>query len=575
MTSFYLWPIITLIGLLIYKRSLIGYSQLYLDAVTDLLFVVVMFILAIQRRSTIARWLAGIAATFIIFYYWLDISAFVAIKTPLTWNSFVANYQNIDVVPYFISTKLIIFTVLIVLVIGLLNKRTVSYKTPATTTNFYCFLSLAGLILAFFVIHNSAPSQTNATIDLSSHTLFSTQFVAEEATKIYQDHVGLVKRIEDFLSGTQWQNPLAKENDKRNIIMVLSESLSGVDSKYAGGLFNRLPMIDKMQSEGLAFKNLTSNGRITVHGLASLLLGLQTTKIFVSHVEQQFPADKFYEKNLIQYAKKAGYHTIVISPGQPRSWFTNWFQQVGFDEIYDRESPEFRSVPRFTWKAPSDEAMYQLAEKITSQKKGPYLILIETVSLHQSYVLPDAKYKVDDNELHNLINYVDQTTYQFYAKLKAANYFNNGVLLLLGDHRRFEPMEPEESKNGGEAIWDERIVGCLVGKSVAQHFISPLPFSTLDLNTLMHFVIQDAIVDESTLVKSNIANQLGIEVPFNVTLLDDNHGTYLIRSLKYAPFYISILGNIPFEKIPNEAYKQATVYLMKNYQWTQKKLVGK
>lgn len=574
MTSFYLWPIVTLIGLLVYKRLLIGYSQL-LEVVIDLLFLVVMFILAIQRRSKMARWLAGITAGAIIFYYWLDISAFVAIKTQLTWDSFVANYKNIDVVPYFISAKLIIFTTLIVLLIGLLNKRTVSYKTPATTSNFYCFLSLIGLILAFFVVHNAAPSQTTSTIDLSSHTLFSTQFDVKEANKIYQDHAGLVKRVENFLAGKQWQNSPAKQNGKRNIIIVLSESLSGVDSKYTGGLFNRLPMIDKMQSEGLAFKNLSANGRITVHGLASLLLGLQTTKIFVSHVQQQFPADKFYEKNLIQYAKKAGYHTIVISPGQPRSWFTNWFSQVGFDEIYDRDAKEFRSAPRFTWDAPSDESMYQLAEKITNQKNGPYLILIETVSLHQSYILPDAKYKLDDNELHNLINYVDQTTYQFYTKLKAANYFNNGVLLLLGDHRRFEPMESEERKNGGEGIWDERIVGCLVGKGVAQHVISPLPFSTVDLNTLMHFVIQDASVDESTLVKANIANQLGIEVPFNVTLLDDNHGTYLIRSLKYSPFYISIFGNIPFEKIPNETYKQATEYLMKNYQWTQQKLQGK
>ncbi len=569
MAMIYLWPIITLIGLLIYKYALMGFAQpYYMEICGDLLLLFIICILSIKRQSRFGRHTFLLITLFILFYHWLDTCIILAINNRLTLDNFLANYSNYSAFIYVINTKLIVFTALAILVPILVRKRTLTFRfsTVALTTIFVELLILVAIIY-YFLPSNSLASG-NA-IDLMTDSLTANQVNQKSLQYVEDKFPTLIQRINQYLAGKQWQVSSAHNNKKPNIILVISESLSAVDSKYDGGLFDRLPLIDKMQQDGVAITNAVSSGKISIQGLAGILLGAQSTKTggFASALKQ-FPPDKLTQNNIIAYANKAGYKTIMIEPGQPPNWFemTRWFKGIGFNNVIARDSVFFANTPRFTWDTPSDEAMYHLAEQLSAQQKEPYLIAIQTMSLHPSYILPDSKYKIGNSDLLNLINYVDGTTYAFYQNLKKSDYFKNGVLVVVGDHRRFEPLEAAEIKDGGYAKWHERIVCSLVGKGIATHTLASTPFNSVDLNTLLHYVIDGAKVDAHTIARANISALLGIEKPISIALVNESRGGYLIRSENYPPLFISIYGNIPFDQVPSLAYRQVIPYLILNDQ---------
>lgn len=567
-TTIYLWPIFTLFALLIFKHVLLGISSLNLVSLNlDLIFLAIIVVLALQRESVLAQRVQWLIAGIILFLHWLDACIIFSVHDRLTFNNVVSNIGEGRTYLYFISWQLIVFTLITLGLILVLRKKTIALPFRQAAANFMAYEVVFISFLLYLFVHNIGQNSYGAAIDLTNNSFLATSVTSRTVTEINKDFPAFVPLAQNYLSGKTLA-PLSTpvNSAKPNIIILLSESLSGVDSKYAGGLFNRLPMIDKVQQEGTAFTRLVSNGRISNAGLGALLLGVQPIKTGgYSSILKQFPPQDFPEKNIVAYAKKAGYKTIVIC-GTSSSWqgVSAWFKQIGFDEVYDKDSSVFANVPRYTWDAPNDEAMYTLAQKLMAQQQGPYLLLIETMSLHQPYILPDTKYKISDNALLNQIHYVDVTTNNFYQDLKKNGFFNNGVLLALGDHRRFESLEEPEVEAGGYPEWHERIVGFMVGKNIPAHKLVNTPYSQLDLNSLQHVLIASSALDDNALIQSTLARQLDMETIFTVTLAGEDNGTYLIRSEKYPPMYVSIFGNVPFNKIPGTAYQKATAYLILN-----------
>lgn len=577
-TSVYLWPIITFIGLLLYKNYLINEYRLefFLNIAKDCLLVALIIFLSIERQRKSLQLLQSLIASLIIFYNLADTCVYMAIQSRLTLNNFLGNINYYNVFMYFISVKMVVLILAVIIVPVLLRKRKIYLPYPPPTSNLlFCEILLALTIIFVIVDNNSRPYSGGKAIDLSTNSYTATSVTQETLTMMKNDFAALIQRIQDYFNGKNWNDIPKSMEQKPNIIIVISESLSMVDSKYAGGLFDRLPKIDLLQQDGVVFTHAVSNGKITPHGLAASLLGVQTIKTGgYAGMMEQFPPDKFPGNNIIHYAKDAGYTTTMISPGQPYSFYQmgDWFNHIGFDQVYGIDSQLFVNSPRFTWDAPSDEAMYDAALNMIPALKTPYFLVIETVSLHQSYILPDPKYRIGDNDLLNQINYVDGTTYDFYEKLKQQGTLANGYFIIYGDHRRFEPLEKEEMDDGGYSVWHERIVCGIVGKGIAPHTIYNAPFSLVDMNSLLHYIISGQPVNDDTILKASLSNQLGIEFPFNISLVDDDHGTYLIRSEKYAPLFLSIYGQVPFDDIPNAVYKDASVYLIENDQQVNRKV---
>lgn len=573
-TTLSLWSIITFAGLLLYKNFLIDEYQilLYYNIFTDLLLLAIVFTLSIHRQSILQQKVQSIIAFCIIFYHWLDSCIYIAINHRLTLNNIIDAVHSINVnyLQNVISTKLVIFTLIILFVAIILRKRTVTLPFAPSPVNMICYELLLVLTLGSFLARNvSTMHNEDLAINLANTAYTATSLNPDTLNTIATKSPGLIQRIHDYFNG-KTQIPLNTGHKiKPNIIVVISESLSMVDSKYVGGLFNRLPLIDKIQEDGLGFKHCVANGKITAHGLASFFLGLQSTKTSSEDITTQFPVDKFSGNNIVEYAKKLGYHPIIITLRTPEhfSQMNAWFKNLGFETIYDPNSTLLKDEPRFTWNAPSDQSLYQATLKLLPQLKKPYFLVLQTISLHPEYSLPDPKYSLGKNKLLNLINYVDGTTYNFYQAIKKQGYLSDGYFVLFSNHRRSEPLEKLELDDGGYSIWHQRIVCSIVGNGIPAHTITSIPFSLIDMNTLMHTIMNDKPVNDKTLHEASLSGQLGIDSPFNVSLVDEAHGTYLVRSENYPPLYISIYGKVPFQQLPNHTYRDVVTYLIENDQY--------
>ncbi len=578
LTTIRVWPIATFILLLLCERFIIGYpTSLSSELLLDFLLTSLVLLLSLKRNSSI-NIIQNVIAGGVIFYYWLSVCVYSSINFTVTWDTIISNIQHFDILWNFVSYKLIAFTTLIIFMIFMLRNMKINIPMHRSSGNLICLEIFFVLTLSCVITRayaNQTADQTDA-INLTTQSFTATSVNNENLKQLLTEFPSLANRTHESLNGGMPALAANDSNDsaKKNIIIVLSESLSGVDSKYANGLFDRLPQIDKIQKDGIVFNKMVANGKISNQGLAALLLGVIANRTGgYTSIDKQFPPAVFSANNVIAYAKKHGYQTIAITSNPPH-WenAAAWFKQIGFDTVIGPDSEELRNAKRYTWNVPSDEYLYNVALKKAVDQNKPYLIFIETISMHAPYILPDQKYKLSNSPLRNQINYVDQTTYGFYNKLKAQHFFNNGLFVLLGDHRRFESFENAEKQNGNYAVWHERIVGTVVGKGIKPHSICSMPYTLADFNRLLQKIIDNQEINDKQLYTAKISTQIGIDTPLSITLADEKNGGYLIRSEKYKPLFVSIYGDVPLNKIPNDAYKKAVAFLMLNDLWIKENL---
>ncbi len=315
-----------------------------------------------------------------------------------------------------------------------------------------------------------------------------------------------------------------------NLILLIAESLSQVDSLRSGGIYNRLPHIDRIISEGLTLKNVVSNGSSTSEALASLLLGVEQlpTALLEDDMMKRFPPEYLRGRNLILRAKQKGYKTIFLSNSLLEFQNTKkWLEALGFDYIEGAESGYFQGFPKYTFNCPEDRVLYSRALQMIKGENGPFFMVLLTVSLHPPWLLPDDTYRTSNDPLTNLLNYVDRTIYSFYQKLKESGFFENGTLIIVGDHRRMTELDPEEFRKRGVDAYG-RVVCGIVGRGIRKGTIDNTPLNHNDLQGIV-WTIMNGTPLPLELYKFNKAYQIGIKEPFTLHLLNDEFGMILVR----------------------------------------------
>ncbi len=360
--------------------------------------------------------------------------------------------------------------------------------------------------------------------------------------------------------------PACTYKNKKSIIILISESLSCVDSMRCGKLFDRLPHIDKIQSQGLTLTNVISDGANTSDALAALLLGVNPlpTNLFSNDMIARYPVSSFDERDLVSHAKKEGYKTLALTNVALFGFQQNheWLEALGFDYIKDGSSEIFKDYPHFTFNSPSDEVLYSKALSIIEQQNGPFLLLMLTVSLHKPYILPASDYAITPDPFLNQMNYIDRTTYDFYRNLYRRGFFKNGVLVLVGDHRRMDPLEPEEIEVKGIDAYG-RIVTTMVGAGINEGHISDTPLNQTDINTILHHIVKgcDLASDDNFLIY-NKYHFLGIDKPFTTHVINDTLGLVLVRVSGERSQVVKLHGNInPVTFSKNPVINEIVAYL--------------
>ena len=231
----------------------------------------------------------------------------------------------------------------------------------------------------------------------------------------------------------------------KNLVIILEESLGAQFVSSLGGL-TLTPEIDKLYSEGWAFKRLYATGTRSVRGIEAVITGFTPTPARAV-VKLDKSQQGFF--TIASLLKSHGYTTQFIYGGE--SHFDNmkgFFLGNGFTDIVDLKD---MIAPKFvaSWGA-SDEDLFNQADieltKLHNDNK-PYFSFIFSSSNHDPFEIPEqivTPIKYSDKQLsqydskermrHKAIQYADYALGNFINHAKKRPYWKDTVFLVVADH---------------------------------------------------------------------------------------------------------------------------------------------
>jgi len=263
------------------------------------------------------------------------------------------------------------------------------------------------------------------------------------------------------------QQPQAKSP---NIIVLFAESRSTIDSLRAGWLYDHFPQFDQIQADGVTFTNFFAHGCTSD---ASHIAFLQWTEPRHSNTNAgAYEKHKNYRGYLPTYFQEYGYNTQFFSTVSldfldQRSYI----EKVWFDAIWGEE--QFTQAPKYVFDAAPDSYLY---EKILTQLQtttDPVFFVAQNVSSHHPYNTPYGR------DFASAMRYSDDAFADFYAKLQASNYFADGYLIVLSDHRKIAPLTREEFQHFGRSAYN-RGVATIIGPDIQANTFDDTPYQHVD-----------------------------------------------------------------------------------------------
>lgn len=238
--------------------------------------------------------------------------------------------------------------------------------------------------------------------------------------------------------------------ERKNIVILMVESLSSYQSRFFSGIEDWMPNLDRIAAGHQAYTHFYANGFITEDGEIALLTGLPPIYPPSSYNDDggvSFASFYAVETSLPKALKSFGYRSEFLTSADLEFGNTGvWARSIGFDYVEGHEHADYAAWPRFHFQAAPDEALYQRAiDRIRQAKKQPLLLFIKTVSTHHPYVNPENG-KQSEAEA---FQYADKQLGRFYQRLQDDGFFDNGILLIVGDHHSMTPLKPQESERFG------------------------------------------------------------------------------------------------------------------------------
>jgi len=240
----------------------------------------------------------------------------------------------------------------------------------------------------------------------------------------------------------------SKEN--KNIIVLMVESLSSYQSELFSGLNNWTPNIDKIANKNIFFTNFIANGFITEHAEVSILTGeLPILPPNDYSKNENISFNYFYniDYSVPNILKSKNYRTDFITSSDLN--FSNtgyWAYSIGFNYSEGSEHKSYEGLKRIHFNAPEDKYLYKRVLSRATKKEEPYFIFVKTVSSHVPFINPETSNRSEEET----IKYIDKQIGIFYEKLKKTNFFENGMLVILGDHHPAIPVKEEALSKLGE-----------------------------------------------------------------------------------------------------------------------------
>lgn len=279
------------------------------------------------------------------------------------------------------------------------------------------------------------------------------------------------KPYEEYFVSFSWKN------SQPNIVVVFLESFSSFDSLAAWWNRSLLSWFDSIARDWIVYPNFVSNWCTSDSSHIALLQWVEPWE--TNSTNETYTRYKSYSLWLPAFLNRYWYNSTFLSTAS--LGFLNqedFLISLQFDHIVWPEA--FKDWHKYAFSAAPDEALYKKATDLlfswdsVNSSDWPQFLVMQTISSHKPYNTPNG------NTEEMAFSYADEQLFQFYNTLKAKKFFDNGLLVLVGDHRKMQSMSYEEiSKWGDAAYW--KSVFAVVGKDVPKNKVITTPVQHLDI----------------------------------------------------------------------------------------------
>lgn len=282
----------------------------------------------------------------------------------------------------------------------------------------------------------------------------------------------------DFYSGLKRESVEIPES-RPDIILLVVESLSSINSMKVSGSGNLLNRFDELSAEGLLFTNFFANHQASEGGIIALLSGFPPLH-FPTATPYMFDEFAIQPAVTAEYQQRGYFTEFLTNSDLKFIGLNHYLDGLGFDRSRGRDEVEaMRAAPRIVQGAPADNLLYTEAAATVRQlaaNQRPFLLVLATSSTHLPYTHPqdgpDTAEAVWDWSLQQLL--------KFYRQLSDDGYFDRGVLMITGDHRQMRPLTQVETDRYGDSA-RARVPLLVIGKNYPRGVIDERFFQQSDL----------------------------------------------------------------------------------------------
>ncbi len=249
-------------------------------------------------------------------------------------------------------------------------------------------------------------------------------------------------------------NPISaatgKPFTKKNVVVIMVESLSKEFMGSLSGLPTYTPFLDSLSKHSLVFTDAYANGKQSVQGIPAVTASLPSIMngffINTPYINNNY-------KGLGTLLAQQGYYTAFMHGAHNGSMnFDAFAKQAGYKDYFGRK--EYNNEKDFDgdwgiW----DEEFLQFAAKQMTECQKPFHFSIFTLSSHHPYFIPkryEQKFvKKSENHLCRVIEYADYSLQQFFKTAQQQDWYNNTIFVITADHTG-ESLHPFYSNTVGQ-----------------------------------------------------------------------------------------------------------------------------
>lgn len=417
----------------------------------DAFYIAVILLLGIlhgfakHRALQIILWLMLV---FMILIYLVDSFVLLALDEHAPLFEIGRYSPELGVVLSFFDAKA--YSAIILLLVSMF---VVSAFTPAVKNASFVLLLLSLLSAGFAVSYSPQP--------LARYTMLSPVELLQGLGPQVLRSSYTAQQIDLYTRFDQGEVKIPESEP--DIILLIIESLSAINSKKLSAGKDLLGGFDKLAEEGLLFGNFFANHQASEGGLIALLGGYPPIH-FPTATAYMFDEFAVQSSVTAEYQKRGYFTEFLTNSDLGFIGMNHFLDGLGLNRSRGRDEVDaMRVAPRVVQDAPSDALLYTEALQTVVRlmlSHQPFMLVIATTSTHLPYTHPeqgqDSPEAVWEWSMRQLVN--------FYEQLSDSGYFEHGILLITGDHRQMRPLSSIETARYGDSA-RARVPLLVIGKN--------------------------------------------------------------------------------------------------------------